>query len=255
MLAQLFDLTGKTALVTGSSQGLGLIFARALANAGATVILNGRNAKKLNGAVNSLKNKGYNVFGSVFDVTSAAQVNKNIGLIEKNIAPIDIIVNNAGIQIRAPLEDFKEQDWKEIIDVHLTGAFLTAKAVVKHMMKRRSGKIINICSVQSELARPTITPYTAAKGGLKSLTKGMATEWGKYNIQVNGLGPGYFKTEMTKSLWKDRSFHSWLCSRVPLQRWGDPEELAGPLIFLASNASNYLTGHILYLDGGITASI
>jgi gluconate 5-dehydrogenase len=255
MLAQLFDLTGKTALVTGSGQGLGLIFARALANAGATVILNGRNAKKLNGAVSSLKHKGFNVFGSVFDVTSAVQVNKNIGLIEKNIAPIDILVNNAGIQIRAPLEDFKEEDWKEIIDVHLTGAFITANAVVKGMIKRRSGKIINICSVQSEIARPTITPYTAAKGGLKNLTKGMAVEWGKYNIQVNGLGPGYFKTEMTKSLWKDRSFHSWLCSRVPLQRWGDPEELAGPLIFLASNASNYLTGHILYLDGGMIASI
>jgi gluconate 5-dehydrogenase len=255
MISKIFNLTGKIALVTGSSQGLGFIFANALAEAGATVILNGRNEKKLLDTVNSLKNKGLNVSGYVFDVSKAVQVDESIHLIEKNIGSIDILVNNAGIQIKAPLEDFKEDDWNKIVNVNLTGAFLTAKAAVKGMIKKKSGKMINICSVQSEISRPTIAPYTAAKGGLKNLTKAMATEWGRYNIQVNGLGPGYFKTEMTKPLWQDDSFNTWLCSRVPLQRWGSPEELAGPIIFLASNASDYLTGHILYLDGGIIASI
>ncbi|NOX64216.1 MAG: SDR family oxidoreductase, partial [Chlorobi bacterium] len=168
---------------------------------------------------------------------------------------IDILVNNAGIQIRGNLENFDLLDWQRLIDVNLTGAFLVSKAVVKDMIEKKSGKIINICSIQSELARPSIAPYTASKGGLKNLTKGMATDWGKYNIQVNGIAPGYFKTEMTKALYNDEKFDSWLCSRTPANRWGEPEELIGSLIFLASNASSYVNGHLVYVDGGMLACV
>ena len=174
---------------------------------------------------------------------------------KKKLAPIDVLVNNAGIQIRAPLHEFDAENWRKILDINLTGAFLTSKAVVQGMIKRKAGKIINICSIQSELARPTIAPYTASKGGLKLLTRGMATDWGKYNIQVNGIAPGYFKTEMTKSLYEDEKFDAWLCSRVPANRWGDPEELVGGAIFLASKASDYVNGHIIFIDGGLMACV
>jgi gluconate 5-dehydrogenase len=180
---------------------------------------------------------------------------KGIQSVEEDIGPIDILVNNAGIQIRAPLDQFKVEHWKALLDVNLTGVFLVSKAVVQGMIKRKAGKIINVCSIQSELARPTIAPYTASKGGVKLLTRGMATDWGRYNIQVNALAPGYFKTEMTKALWEDKDFDQWLCGRTPAHRWGNPDELIGATVFLASKASSYVNGHILYVDGGILACV
>ncbi|MBN2089224.1 SDR family oxidoreductase [candidate division KSB1 bacterium] len=252
---KLFDLTGKIALITGSSQGLGLILAQGLSQAGATIILNGRDTTKLQKAVDKLNDDGLKVFGYSFDVRDEIVIQEQIKKIQQEVGIIDILINNAGIQIRSPLENFNTEDWQKIIDINLTGAFLVAKAVAQGMIKRHSGKIINICSVQSELARPAIAPYTATKGGLKMLTKAMATDWGKYNIQVNGLAPGYFKTEMTRALYEDEKFNTWLCSRTPANRWGNPEELIGAAIFLASPASSYVNGQILFVDGGLVACV
>jgi gluconate 5-dehydrogenase len=193
--------------------------------------------------------------GYAFDITSAAAVAANVAAIEKEVGPIDILFNNAGIQIRHPLEEFPEEHWDRIIDVNLKSMFLMGKQVAQGMIQRRRGKIINMCSMQSELGRPTITPYAASKGGVKMLVRGMATEWGKYNIQVNGIGPGYFITEMTQKLVDDEKFNAWLCSRTPANRWGDPSELIGAAIFLASKASDYVSGHILYVDGGMLACV
>jgi gluconate 5-dehydrogenase len=251
----LFDLTGKVALVTGSSRGLGYTIAEGLGRAGATVVLNGVNTERLNQSVIELKNAGINTHGAAFDVTDGAQIQEQVARVETEIGPVDILFNNAGIQIRKPLEIFEEADWRRLFDVNLTGAFLVAKAVAQGMIARRAGKIINICSVQSELARPSIAPYAASKGGLKMLTKGMATDWGKYNIQVNGLGPGYFVTEMTQPLVDDEKFDTWLRGRTPANRWGEPEELIGAAVFLASKASSYVNGHILYVDGGMIACV
>jgi len=224
-MSDLFDLTEKKALVTGSSQGLGFTLAKGLGQAGAIILLNGRDEGKLQNAVSDLQNEGINALGIPFDVRDENVVQSQIKKIEEDIGSIDILVNNAGIQIRGPLEDFEKDNWQKILDINLTGVFLTSKAVAKGMIKRKSGKIINICSIQSDLARPTIAPYTASKGGLKMLTKGMATDWGSYNIQINAIAPGYFKTEITKPLYDDEKFNSWLCSRTPANRWGDPEEL------------------------------
>ena len=255
MSLDLFNLTGKIALVTGSSRGLGKTMAAGLGRAGATIVLNGVNQERLDQAVQSLVDMGINAFGATFDVTDVLAVNEKIAWIESEIGSIDILVNNAGIQIRNPLETYDDDDWQRLLDVNLTGAYRVSKAVAQGMITRQSGKIINVCSVQSELGRPTISPYAASKGGLKMLTKGMATEWGKYNIQVNGLGPGYFATEMTQALIDDEKFDSWLRSRTPANRWGNPEELIGAAVFLASNASNYVNGHILYVDGGLLACV
>lgn len=255
MSLDLFDLTGKIALVTGSSRGLGYTIAEGLGRAGATVVLNGVNEERLNQSVAALKDMGINAHGAAFDVTDSERIQAQVARIEAEIGPVDILFNNAGIQIRKPLETFDEADWRRLFDVNLTGAYLVAKAVVPGMIERRAGKIINICSVQSELARPSIAPYTASKGGLKNLTKGMATDWGKYNIQVNGLGPGYFVTEMTQPLVDDEKFDSWLRGRTPANRWGEPQELIGAAIFLASRASSYVNGHILYVDGGMLACV
>jgi gluconate 5-dehydrogenase len=252
---KLFSVEGKIALVTGSTGALGNAFAHGLAEHGATVILNGRNSQKLNQKVDELKAEGFNAYGSVFDVTNSSEVKNAIANIEQNIGPVDILVNNAGINLRAPLEDFKDEDWDAVIGVNLSGAFIVAKAVVQSMIKRRSGKIINIGSVQSALGRPTIAPYAASKGGLKMLTQGMAIDWAKYNIQVNGIGPGYFKTELTKPLYENPEFDAWLCNRTPSNRWGNPEELVGALLFLASPASSYVNGHMVYVDGGLLASV
>jgi gluconate 5-dehydrogenase len=252
---QLFDLSGKIALVTGSSRGLGLALAEALAGAGATIVLNARDPRRLEQAADALTAKGTKAFGYAFDVAAAADVARSVSAIESGVGPIDILVNNAGIQLRSPLEECPEDVWQRVLSTNLTGAFLVSQCVARRMIERRAGKIINICSVMSELARPTVTPYTAAKGGLKMLTRGMATEWGKYNIQVNGLGPGYFVTDMTKPLVEDEKFNSWLCARTPANRWGQPHELAGAAIFLASKASDYVNGHILYVDGGLLSSI
>jgi len=252
---KLFDVSGKVALVTGSGQGIGYTLAKGLAEAGCTVILNDIVEDRLNGAVEKIKKDGFNAHGVVFDVTNEEQIKASIDKVEKEVGPIDILVNNAGIQIRGPLEDFKLSDWQRLMDINLTGAFLASKSIVKGMIERKAGKIINICSMQSELARPSIAPYTAAKGGLKNLTRGMATDWGKYNIQVNGIAPGYFKTAMTKALYEDEKFDVWLCGRTPANRWGDPEELIGSLIFLSSEASNYVNGHLVYVDGGMLACV
>jgi gluconate 5-dehydrogenase len=255
MISNLFSLESKTALITGSTRGIGNTLAQGLAAAGSRVILNGRDKNTLNKTVAELSAKGYQVFGSAFDIQEEKNIQNQINYIENEIGSLDILINNAGIQIRSPLESFSAEDWHKIININLTGAFLTSKAVVQGMIKRRSGKIINICSIQSELARPTIAPYTASKGGLKLLTQGMATDWGKHNIQVNGIAPGYFKTELTKSLYEDKKFDAWLCSRVPANRWGDPGELIGAAIFLASKASDYINGHVIFVDGGLRACV
>ncbi|MCU0643662.1 MAG: SDR family oxidoreductase [bacterium] len=255
MSQTLFDLTGKLALITGSGRGIGLTLAKGLAQAGCTIILNDIEEKRLEDAVSLLKKDGFTSHGVSFDVRDEKVIIEKIAFVEKEIGKIDILINNAGIQIRAPLEEFNSDDWRRLIDINLTGAFLVAKAVVQEMIKRKAGKIINICSIQSELARPTIAPYTASKGGIRNLTKGMATDWGKYNVQVNGIAPGYFKTEMTKALYEDPKFDAWLCSRVPANRWGDPSELIGAAVFLSSKASDYVNGHLLYVDGGLMACV
>ncbi|MFB0516556.1 MAG: SDR family oxidoreductase [Candidatus Neomarinimicrobiota bacterium] len=254
-MQDLFSLEGRTALITGSSRGIGYTLARGLGRAGAIVILNGRDEDRLMNAVSELKVEGLNASGYAFDVRDSAAIRKQIENIRQDVGDIDILVNNAGIQIRAPMEEFGEADWHKILDINLTGAFLVSRTVVAGMIQRKAGKIINICSIQSELARPNIAPYSAAKGGLKMLTRAMATEWGKYNIQANGLAPGYFRTELTKPLYENEKFDAWLCSRTPANRWGEPEELIGAAVFLASKASDYVNGHILYVDGGMLACV
>jgi gluconate 5-dehydrogenase len=255
MSSKLFDLNGKLALITGSSRGLGFILAKGLGQAGATVVLNGLNEERLNKAVQTLSGEGIKTYGAAFDITQAKQIEEKVAWIENAVGPIDILVNNAGIQIRTSLEEFAEADWRRILDVNLTGAFLTAQQVVKGMIARQSGKIINICSLQSEVGRPTIAPYAASKGGLKMLTRGMTVDWAKHNIQINGVGPGYFITEMTQALADDPEFDTWLKGRTPAGRWGDPQELVGAVIFLASAASSFINGQIIYVDGGVLAAL
>ncbi len=255
MMNALFDLNGKIALITGSSQGIGFGIARGLGKAGATIILNGRNAERLNRAVSTLSQEGLKVFGYSFDVSNSSQIDQKISAIEREVGPIDILVNNAGIQRRGPLETIEESIWREVIETNLTAVFLTTKRVVKGMIDRRSGKIINICSLMSEISRPTIAPYTASKGAVKMLTKGMAVEWAKYNIQVNGIGPGFIVTEMNKVLLEDQKFDAMVRSRTPAGRWGEPSDLMGAAIFLASRASDYITGQIIYVEGGLLSAL
>jgi gluconate 5-dehydrogenase len=251
----LFDLRDRRALVTGSSRGLGQVIAGGLGRAGAEVVLNGRDAERLASAVASLREQGIAAHGVSFDVTDAEAAKGAVGRIEDELGPVDILVNNAGIQRRAPLRELDVEDWECVIRGDLTSAFIVGRAVAAHMLDRKAGKIINICSLMSELARPTIAAYAAAKGGLKMLTRAMATEWGPHNVQVNGIGPGYFETDMTRGLAQDEAFSTWLSERTPAGRWGQPEELVGPAVFLASNASSYVNGHILYVDGGLLACI
>lgn len=251
----MFDLTGRRALITGSSTGIGYALAKGLAAAGAEVILNARNETKLNDAAERLRADGATVHASSFDVTSPGDVDAAIARIEREIGAIDILVNNAGMQRRAPLEQFSQPQWEELMKTNVESVFLVGQAVARHMIGRKRGKIINVCSVQSELGRPNIAAYTASKGAVKMLTKGMAIDWGQHGIQVNGLGPGYFKTELTEALVKDETFSNWLIGRTPSRRWGDVEDLVGAAIFLASNASNFVNGHILYVDGGVTATL
>lgn len=255
MSKSLFDLSGKIVLITGSAQGLGYTIARGLGKAGATLVINDMIQEKIDKAVAAFKQEGFAVFGSLFNVTVKDQIEKAVKKIEAEVGPIDVLVNNAGIQRRAPLEEFPEKDWDDIMNTNLKGAFLTSQQVVKGMIARKSGKIVNICSLQSELGRLSITPYAAAKGGLKMMTRGMAVEWAKHNIQINGIGPGYFITEMTKPLANDEVFDTWIRGRTPANRWGDPEELVGPAIFLASEASSFINGQVIYVDGGILAAI
>ena len=250
-----FRLNGRRALITGSSGGIGLALARALGQAGAAVILNGRNADKLQAAAQLLRAEGLSVSTAGFDVTDADAVRKGIDTIEKDMGSIDILVNNAGMQIRGPLHEFADADWHTLMRTNLDSVYFVGKTVAQKMIPRGSGKIINVCSVQSELGRPGIAPYTASKGAVKMLTKGMAIDWGQFGITVNGLGPGYFKTELTEKLVADPAFTGWLVGRTPSRRWGDVEDLGGAAVFLASEASCFVNGHILYVDGGVTATL
>jgi gluconate 5-dehydrogenase len=250
-----FDLSGRTALITGSSAGIGLALAQGLAGAGAAVVLNARNAAKLQAAAQALREQGASVHAMAFDVTDATAVAEAVARIEAEIAPIDVLVNNAGMQKRAPLQDFAQADWQQLMRTNLDSVFVVGQAVARHMIPRGRGKIINICSVQSELGRPNIAPYTASKGAVKMLTKGMAIDWGPHGLQVNGLGPGYFKTELNQALVDNPEFSAWLIGRTPSRRWGDVEDLVGAAVFLASDASRFVNGHILYVDGGVTATL
>jgi gluconate 5-dehydrogenase len=252
---QQFDLSGRTALITGSSAGIGLALAQGLAGAGAAVVLNARNEAKLQTAAQALREQGASVHAVAFDVTDATAVAAAVARIEAEIAPIDILVNNAGMQKRAPLQDFAQADWQQLMRTNLDSVFVVGQAVARHMIPRGRGKIINICSVQSELGRPGIAPYTASKGAVKMLTKGMAIDWGPHGIQVNGLGPGYFKTELNQALVDNPEFSAWLIGRTPSRRWGDVADLVGAAVFLASDASRFVNGHILYVDGGVTAQL
>jgi len=254
MSVDLFKLDGKRALVTGSSQGIGLALARGLAAAGAHVVLNGRDTGKLEAAAAALRDEGLDVSTHAFDVTDRAAVTDAIETIEAE-GPIDILVNNAGMQYRTALEDFPEEAWHKLIATNVDSVFFVGQAVARHMIPRRRGKIINIASVQSELGRPTIAPYTATKGAVKMLTKGMCIDWGRHNIQVNGIGPGYMVTPLNQALVDDPDFTAWLEKRTPAGRWGQVEELIGAAIYLASPASDFVNGHILYVDGGITSSL
>ncbi|QNK72907.1 glucose 1-dehydrogenase [Variovorax sp. PAMC28562] len=250
-----FDLTGRTALITGSSAGIGFALARGLAGAGARIVLNARNADKLEAAAATLRGEGADIVTASFDVTSGEAVKEAVERIEREVGPIDILINNAGMQRRAPLDEFEEAHWHELMKTNLDSVFLVGQAVARHMIGRKRGKIVNVCSVQSELGRPGIAPYTASKGAVKMLTKGMAIDWGQHGIQVNGLGPGYFKTELNEALVKNEDFSKWLIGRTPSRRWGDVEDLVGAAVFLSSAASNFVNGHILYVDGGVTAQL
>jgi gluconate 5-dehydrogenase len=250
-----FDLSGKLAVITGSSAGIGLGLARGLAGAGAAVVLNGRNADKLKHVAEQLRAEGATVHATAFDASDADAVSSAVARIEADIGAIDILINNAGMQRRAPLQDFEQTHWHELMRTNLDSVFIVGQAVARHMIERKRGKIINICSVQSELGRPGIAPYTASKGAVKMLTKGMAIDWGPHGLQVNGIGPGYFKTELNQALVDNPEFSAWLINRTPSRRWGDIDDLVGAAIFLASDASRFVNGHILYVDGGVTAQL
>lgn len=255
IISKYFSLDKCVALVTGSSRGLGVVFATGLAEAGATVVLNGRDAGRLDSTRTSLAEKGLNVDAEVFDASDEASVSAGVRAVRQRHGRIDILVNNAGIQHRTPLEDFALTDWERLVTSNLTGPFLVAREVVRGMIEQRAGKIVNICSLQSTLGRKTIAPYAATKGGLAMLTRAMCVEWAAHNIQINAIGPGYFATEMTKPLREDEKFNSWLLNRTPANRWGDPRELLPALLLLAGPGSSFINGQILYVDGGITAAI
>jgi gluconate 5-dehydrogenase len=252
-MRNLFDLSGQRALITGSSRGLGFEFARALGAAGAAIVLNGRHEAALEDSASRLRRQGVAADWCVFDVSSSESVNEAVARLERDTGPIGILVNNAGVQRRAPLETFTDTDWRELMSINLDGVFITSRAVAPHMIERRAGVIINVASVQSELARPSIAPYTASKGAIKMFTKAMAGEWGRHGIRVNAIGPGYFRTELNEALSSNSEFSSWLERRTPLGRWGEPSELAGAVVFLASDASSFMTGQTIYVDGGITS--
>ena len=253
----LFDLNGKVALVTGATHGLGMAMAKALAQAGATLVINGHTPDKMEKALVAYKSDGIEVKGYLFDVTKEEEVIKNLDIIEKEVGPIDILVNNAGIIKRVPMTEMDVEEFRTVVDIDLVAPFIMARNVVRRLLKRNaSGKIINICSMMSELGRDTVGAYAAAKGGLKMLTRNMTTEWAKYNIQVNGIGPGYFATEQTAPIRVNgHPFNDFIVGRTPAGRWGQPEDLAGTTIFLASKASDFVNGQVVYVDGGILATI
>lgn len=255
MSLKLFDLTGRIALITGSSKGIGHAIAGGLAAAGAEIVLNGRDAEALEKARAGFAAQGFKAHARVFDVTDANAVAAGIADIEQTIGPIDILFNNAGMQIRGALETYPLEAWERLKATNIDSVFFAGQAVARFMIVRKRGKIINVASVQSELARTGIAPYTATKGAVKMLTKGMATDWARHGLQVNALAPGYFKTELNAALVADPEFTGWLEKRTPAGRWADVSELIGAAIFLASDASSFVNGHILHVDGGITACL
>jgi gluconate 5-dehydrogenase len=254
MLNSLFNLSHKRILVTGSNAGLGFHIARGLAQHGAHVILNGRNQAKLHSAAEELRKEELSVGEAQFDITRENEIRDAINRIAAE-SPIDVLVNNAGIQRRIRLDEVSLPVWSEVLETNLTSAMLVSREVIKGMIERKSGKIINVCSLQSDFARTTTGPYTAAKGGLKMLTKAMCADWARFNIQINAIGPGYFITEMTQVLADDPNFDAWVKQRTPAQRWGSPAELAGTAVFLSSDASAFVNGQIIYVDGGMSASL
>ena len=251
MSRALFDLTGKLALVTGSSQGIGLALARGLAEAGAKVVLNGRDAAKLEAARAHVPG----AVAACFDVTDHAAVEAGIAAIEAAHGPLSILVANAGINLRAPSTEMPPETWRRVMEVNLDGVWYCCQAAGKRMVHRGRGKIITVCSVQSELGRPTIAPYAASKGALRMLTRTLCAEWAKHGVNVNGLAPGYYDTELTSALVQDPAFTDWLCRRVPAGRWGRVEELIGATVFLAAPASDFVHGQLLFVDGGMTAVV
>jgi len=255
MSLSLFDLEGRTALVTGSSRGLGSAIAEGMAKAGARLVINGTDPARVEAAVGELRAAGFTAEGAAFDVTDEAAIMGAFEGFDKAGIEIDILINNAGIQMRKPLVEFSSADWRKVIETNLTSAFIIGREAAKRMIPRKRGKIINIASLASELARPTIAPYTAAKAGIKNLTKSMAVEWAASGIQANAIGPGYMLTDMNQALMSNSDFNNWLMSRVPARRWGDPDELVGAAIFLASSASNYVNGQTIYVDGGMLAAM
>lgn len=247
----LFDLTGKTALITGSSRGLGRAFADGLAGAGARVILNGVNETRLAEAATEMRAEGHTVLTAAFDVADEEQIKAAFDGFDADGIEVDILVNNAGIQFRKPMLELETSDWQRVLDINLTASFVVGREAAKRMAERGRGKIVNIGSLTSELARATVAPYTVAKGGIKMLTKAMAAEWGELGIQANAIGPGYMVTDMNEALISNPDFDGWVKARTPMRRWGLPEELAGTCIYLASDASNYVSGQIIYADGGM----
>lgn len=247
----LFDLTGKTALITGSSRGLGRAFAEGLAQAGARIVLNGVNAERLEAAAQEMRDQGFDVLTAPFDVADEAAIVAAFEALDAQGIDVDILVNNAGIQFRKPMLELDTADWRRVIEINLTAAFVVGREAAKRMAKRGRGKVINIGSLTSELARATVAPYTVAKGGIKMLTKAMAAEWGEKGIQSNAIGPGYMVTDMNEALIENPEFDAWVKGRTPMRRWGLPEELVSTCIYLASDASNYVSGQIIYADGGM----
>lgn len=255
-MSDLFNLTGKTALITGSTRGLGFAYATGLAEAGAAVILNGTSQQHMDTALSALQTKGYNATGFVFNVANEDEIEKMFSQLDEAGVHVDIVINNAGIQFRQPMLELALSDWQRVLDVNLTSAFMVARAAARRMIARQSGgKIINIGSLTSEAARPTVAPYTAAKGAIKLLTKSMAAEWAVHNIQTNGIGPGYILTDMNAALVDNKEFDRWVCNSNPSGRWGKSEELIGTAVYLSSSASSYVNGQMIYVDGGWLATL
>jgi gluconate 5-dehydrogenase len=252
-----FDLSGKTALITGSSRGIGLSIATGLAEAGATIVLNGVDSPRLSATRSELSERfgEERVIARAFDVVDQVAVSAAVMSVESEIGPIDVLVNNAGVQHREPLLDVSVENWRRVIDIDLTGAFIVGRTVARGMVERGNGKIVNICSVQTDLARATIGPYTAAKGALRNLTRAMTAEWAAAGLQVNGIAPGYIHTEMTQSLVDDPTFNAWILGRTPARRWGTVADIVGPTVFLSSDASDYINGQVIFVDGGMTVVV
>lgn len=255
MIKEMFSLDGRIAFVSGSSRGIGFAIAEALADAGAQVIINSRNPESLAEAKARLKKNGYTVHAVPFDVSDSEAVAAGIGKIEDEIGPIDIAVNNAGIQRRAPFTEIADELWRDVLETNLNAVFFVGREVAARMVGRRRGKIINICSLASEVGRASIVPYTTAKGAVRMLTKGMCCELAGHNIQVNGIGPGYFRTELNTDLFENQAFNDWVCTRTPAGRWGELDELKGVAVFLASDAASFMNGQIIYVDGGLLSGM